>query len=102
LPPFFTFWTSTLNEFSRGLLFGAILVVAVVMIIQIVFAFWKVDIDSAVEIVTQRLQKKEPSARLGKIAILDREFMQKENYWKITGDITSEKDYLEFEVWVDA
>jgi predicted small secreted protein len=28
--------------------------------------------------------------------------MQKENYWKVTGGITVEKDYLTFEIWVDA
>ena len=72
------------------------------MLTQVVFAFWKVDLDSAVEIVIKHLKKNEKAALSGKIDILDREFMQKQNYWKITGEITSENSSLTFEVWVDA
>jgi hypothetical protein len=63
LIPLYGFLTNALDEFSRGLLFGALLVAFVAVVVISVFDFWVVSIAEAESLALAYLEKKEKIAK---------------------------------------
>lgn len=101
LIPLYGFLTNALNEFSRGLLFGALLVAFVAVVVISVFDFWVVSITDAEEIAFQYLR--EHDARWSQKILRDNtELNAKENEWHIFGHYELGDDTVTYEVVIDA
>lgn len=101
LIPLYGFLRNALNEFSRGLLFGALLVAFVAVVVISVFDFWVVNITEAEEIAFDFLRKRD--ARWSTTMLRDNtELKAKENEWHIFDRYERGDDTVTYEVVVDA
>lgn len=100
--PLYGWMTNALNDYSKGLLLGAVLVAGVALSLQFLFDFWVVSITDAEEIAFSYLRERDTVARESRILIDNTELKVKENEWHIFGHYGLLVESVTYEVVIDA